>query len=57
MELTELNDLLRDNLLLAIAATADNPDLVLPDNWLELVEAWEEDVRGTHWRAGWWARH
>jgi hypothetical protein len=53
MELTELNDLLRDNLLLAIAATADNPDLVLPDNWLELVEAWEAEIATAHWNARW----
>jgi hypothetical protein len=56
MTLEELNDLLRDNLLLAIAATADGIE-ELPDNWLELVEAWEEDVKGSHWREDWWVRH
>ena len=47
----ELNDLLRDNLLLAIAATVgDGVDpYALPDNWLEVVGAWEAAIATDHW--------
>ncbi len=48
--LAELNDHLRENLLLMVAATVDEYDAP-PDGWLQLVEFWEDWINDGHYEA------
>jgi hypothetical protein len=48
MELTELNDRLRDNLLHAIAGVPGRPNPDEMNEWLGVIEHWEAYVKDAH---------
>lgn len=50
-ELLELNDRIRDALLLSIEAALEDDDRKMPDGWLELAEHYEAWIKNAHYYA------